>query len=156
MKGCILASAVVFPVILYLAGAGIFLLIFNFAFGGQLRYPVSLAVLLYAFVPGVVAGLLSVPVILSRESFDLKEVQTGRVLASNLGVLAPEDASPRLVALLSSVDAFSIWSLILMILGYHIAARVSKGAAAAVVITLWVILVGIQVFFAGFQPRAGG
>ena len=156
MKGCIIASAVVFPVLLYLAGAGIFLLVFNFAFGGQLRYPVSLSVLLYSYMPAVLAGLLSIPVILSRESFEMKEVQTGRVLASNLGFLAPEDASPRLVALLSSVDVFSIWSLILLILGYHIAARVSKGVAAAVVLSLWVVLTGIQVLLAGFQAGAGG
>lgn len=153
MKGCTIVSIVVFPVVLWLVGAAFFLL-FNL-FGGQLRYPVSLSVLLHSFMPGVVSALLSIPVILSRESFTMKELQSGgRVLKSNLAFLAPEDAGPRLVALLSSLDLFAIWTMVLMVLGYHVAARVSKATAASVVLALWVLLVAIQVLFAGFQPGA--
>ena len=77
-------------------------MIFNL-FGGQLRYKTSLSVVSYATMPAVLMALLSIPVILSRPELEMTQLQSGRVLASNLAFLAPEDASPRLVALLGSL-----------------------------------------------------
>ncbi|HSG39756.1 MAG TPA: YIP1 family protein [Thermoanaerobaculia bacterium] len=153
MKGCAAVSAIVFPVILVLVLAGIYM-IFNL-FGGQLRYKTSLSVVSYATMPAVLMALLSIPVILSRPELEMAQLQSGRVLASNLAFLAPEDASPRLVALLGSLDFFSLWSLVLTIVGFHLAARVSKTTAAGVSIAVWVLGVLFAVAMAGFRPQGG-
>jgi hypothetical protein len=150
MKGCAAVSAIVFPVILVLVLAGIYM-VFNL-FGGQLRYKTSLAVVAYAAMPAVVMALLSVPVILSKPELDMQQLQSGRVLASNLSFLAPEGASPRLVALLGSLDFFSLWSLVLTIVGFHLAARVSKGTAAGVAIAVWLLITLFGVAMAGLRP----
>ncbi len=150
MKGCAAVSAIVFPVIMVLVFAGIYM-IFNL-FGGQLRYKTSLSVVAYASMPAAIMALLSIPVILSRQELDMVQLQSGRVLASNLAFFAPEDASPRLVALLGSLDFFSLWSLILTIIGFHLAARVSKVTAAAVSSVVWVLVVLFGVAMAGLRP----
>lgn len=120
-------------------------------FGGRLRYPVSFSVLLHSGIPSLLKALLSLPVLFSRESLTLQEIQGG-LLKSNLAAFAPEDAGPRLLVVLGSLDVFTIWSLALMILGYSIAARVSKGAAASLVIGGWALLTLIGVLFAGLSP----
>lgn len=150
MKGCAAVSAIVFPIIMMLVLAGIYM-VFNL-FGGQLKYKTSLAVVSYASMPAVVMALLSIPVILSKPELDMQQLQTGRVLASNLSFLAPEGASPRLVALLGGLDFFSLWSVILTIIGFHLAARVSKGTAAAVAIAVWVLSILFAVAMAGLRP----
>lgn len=153
MKGCTIVTIVGAPVLFILVLAAIYL-VFNLM-GGQLRYPASLSVVLHAAMPGVVAALLTIPVILSRESLTVREMQ-GRVLKSNLAFLAPEDAGPRLVALLASFDFFTLWSLVLSIIGFHIVAKVSKTTAAVVAIGLWILTVLLGVALAGLRGPQGG
>ena len=50
-------------------------------------------------------------------------------------------ANPVLHSLLQSLDAFSIWVIVLLVLGYAIAAKVSRGKAAGLVVTLWALYV---------------
>jgi hypothetical protein len=154
MLGCQTAVVFLGSTALYFAGAGFFLL-FNL-FGGRLRYKTSLSVLLHAMMPFALSCVLAVPIVLSRESISLEEVRGGGgLLPSNLAVLAPEDAGPRLLALLSSVDFFTIWVLILLTIGYSIAARVSRTTAAVTVVLLWAVLVLAKVGLAGLGPMGG-
>jgi len=51
-------------------------------------------------MPMAVSCLLLIPVVLSRSSITIDELRSGGLLPSNLTVLAPEDAGPRLLALL--------------------------------------------------------
>jgi hypothetical protein len=126
--------------IIYLLVALVFMVVFK-VLGGDLTFVKSLAVVVHGMLPRGVAGLLSIPVILGRDDFDFEELQDGSVLASNLAAFAPEDAGPGLMALLSSFDLFSVWAVVLLVIGYAIAARVSKGAAAGGVVGLWLIYV---------------
>jgi hypothetical protein len=152
--GCGAAAVILMPPIILLIVAGIYM-VFNL-FGGELRYPVSLSVLGYSAVPSMITLLLSIPVILARASLTTEEVQSGRVLKSNLAFLAPEGASPVVSTLLSNLDLFALWGLVLSIIGYHVAAKVKKGTAAAVVIALWLVGVGIQVGLVSLRGLSGG
>lgn len=152
--GCVAVTAIGGPLVIWLIVAGIYM-VFNL-FGGELRYPVSLSVLLYGSMPAGIAGLLSIPVILARDEMSMSELQSGRFLQSNLGFLAPEGASAALTALLSAFDLFSLWGVVLLIIGYHAAARVKKGTAATVVIALWLLGVGLQVGLASLRGLQGG
>lgn len=109
-------------------------------FGSDLSYPESLSVTLHALMPMAVSALLSLPLVLSRETLNAEESQRG-VLLSNLAVLAPEGAGPAVKSLLGSVDFFTLWVLILLSLGYRTVARVSTTAAAGTVVILWLLLV---------------
>ena len=153
MKGCFGVAFVVGPILMVLIFAGVYM-IFNL-FGGQLRYKTSLSVVLYASMPGLVKALLTLPVVFSRKEISMEELQRGQVLKSSLAFLAPEDAGPRLLVLLSSIDFFTLWSVVLTIIGFHIAARVSKTTAAAVSIAVWLLLILFGVVMAGFAPQGG-
>ena len=153
MVGCYAAAGAVAWVAGLLILSAIFL-VFNL-FGGQLRYVTSLSVLLHAMMPFAVSTLLGIPVILSREAISMEEVQQGGLLPSSLGILAPEDASPRLLALLTSFEFFTFWTLILLIIGYQIAARVSRTTATVTVLVLWALTVLLRVGLAGFSPMGG-
>ena len=153
-KGCGMAAALGLPVVFFFLIPAIFL-VFNLL-GGQIGYKKSLAVSLHAMMPSAVSAILSIPVLLSRESLTLEEVEAQTVLKSNLAFLAPEGAAKALVALLASIDLFSIWMLVLFVIGYQIAAKVSKKTAALVVVGLWALAVLLRVGFAALGSLQGG
>jgi len=116
--------------------------------GSEVDYVPSLSVTAHAWMPQVVSALLSIPVILSRPSLGYEDTRNG-FLKSNLGafVSTPEMSAP-LTAVLSSLDVFSLWTLILFILGFKEVAKVSMAKAAGTMIILWLLFVGIKVGFA--------
>lgn len=138
-----IASIVVLAPAFYFLIPAIFLLL-NLV-GGELDYKKSLAVTLHAYMPYALAALLTLPVIFSRGEISLKEMQAGALLHSNLGFLASEADQPVAHALLASVDLFVLWSVALFILGYQVAARVSRKVAATTVISLWLLVVALRV-----------
>lgn len=133
-----------FGLFAYLLVALLFWASFRLA-GGELGFPQSFSVTLHGFVPQGLSALLSIPVVLSQESIDPEAAQGGSFLASNLRFLSPEDASQAEVTLLSSLDLFSLWTVVLLILGYSVVARVSKGVAGGVVVVGWALWIGIKI-----------
>lgn len=108
--------------------------------GADLDYRQSLSVTLHAMMPQAVSQVLSLPVILSRSTLPFERLQTG-LLASNLSFLAPEDAGLRELALYSSFDLFSLWTAVLLAIGYGVVAGVSKAKAAGTVAGLWLLYI---------------
>lgn len=113
--------------------------------GGELPYKASLATAVHGLVPSGVSALLTLPVVLSRGDLSYEEVRSSGILASNAAAFAPEETAPALLALLSSLDVFTIWSVILLSIGYSVVAGVSRGKAAAVVIGLWIAFILFKV-----------
>jgi hypothetical protein len=116
--------------------------------GSDLSYKDSLATTLHASMPAVIAMLLSIPVILGKESLGYEDTKTGSFLASSLALFAPEDAPGWLNALLASVDFFSLWALALTIIGFRAVARLSTKMVAVTAIVLWLLFVGLRVGWA--------
>lgn len=135
----------VFSLVVYLVIAALFFGAFRFFGGSEIPYKTSFAVTLHGLMPALVAALLTLPVILSREHINLKDAQSGNLLASNLGAFAPESLGTAARSLLSSLDFFSLWSILLLIIGYRLAAKVSTATAATVVVVLWALYVAAKV-----------
>lgn len=154
------ATATIGPVVGVIATAGGLLLLaalfmsFNLL-GGNLGYKTSLAVTLHAMLPWALASLLVIPIVLGRGSVTMAEIQGQTVLPSNLASFAPEDAGPQLKVLLGSFDLFTLWTIALLVLGYSIAARVSRGMAAGMIVGLWLLWVAIKVGIASFAGGMG-
>lgn len=113
----------------------------RFVGGSEVGFGGVWSTVLHATVPAaVLKSVLSIPVILSRDSFDPRAVQEAAgFLPSNLAFLAPEEASVWLTVILQRLDLFSIWTLILLVIGLAIVARISKGLAAGLVVTAWIV-----------------
>jgi hypothetical protein len=135
----------IFVAVAYLLTALLFFGAFRFFGGSELSFKSSFATTVHGFMPGMVGALLTLPVILTHQHLKLKDVQGGNLLASNVGAFAPDTVGPAARALLSSVDFFSIWTLILLVIGYKASAKVSTANAATVAVVLWALFVGIKV-----------
>ena len=63
--------------------------------------------------------------------------------------------SPALIAFLSNIDVFTLWSLVLIAVGVAVTYQVKPGKAVAITVLYWVIglilLVGFAALGAAFQ-----
>ena len=128
-----------------------FALIYWLAFkllGADFSYKSSLSVVLHATMPVLISFLLSLPVILSKSSLVFNDIKTGSFLASSLAVMAPEDAPAWVTAALASVEFFSLWGLVLTIIGFRAVSRLSTKVVATTAIVIWLIAVGLRVGWA--------
>ncbi len=109
------------------------------AFGWDTSFGQAFGATTHAFLPGILASILLIPVIWSRESVDPRSM--GDLLRSNPGFLVDRDSAKVVHSLLQSLDILSIWSLYLFTVGFAAAARVGQKKAAAVIVTLWLLYV---------------
>lgn len=144
------AGPLVFGPLAYLLMALLFWVMLKLL-GGEFSYKTSFATTLHGLMPNAVSALLTMPVILSRNELDMDQVNTGTLLASNLGAFAPEETSNIMRTLLASVDVFSIWSVVLLTIGFSVVGSVSRGKAAATVIALWIVYILIKIGGAALQ-----
>jgi hypothetical protein len=124
--------------------------------GGQLGFKRSLAVVSHGMMPWVVSALLSIPVVMSADRIGGEQLESGSYLQSSLAALASEDAGPVLIALLSKLDVFTLWSVVLLAIGYRFAAKVPPRTAALTVGLLWAVYVCINVGFAALGAAFAG
>jgi hypothetical protein len=119
---------------------GIFSLIywasFNFGLGAKTTYGQVFAVSMYASLPRLLTGLLSILTLLFGNSADSYDARNP--VGTNLAYYLP-DSGPALKAALGFFDIIGIWQLALLVIGMAIVAKVSTGKAAAVVVGWWVL-----------------
>ena len=154
-KGFGMGCSVVIPPIAYLLSALVLMAGFKLA-GGEIGFKTSFSVTLHGMMPWAIAALLLLPVVLAQEAVDFKALQAQTLLASSAAAFLPADASPVLVALVGSIDVFSFWSIALLIIGFAIAARVSRGPAATTVILAWLFWIAVKVALAWAGSAFGG
>ena len=124
-------------------------------FGGSLSFGQSFSTTVHAMMPQAIKGILSIPVILGRSSFSYEDLKSGSILKSNLGAVAGEETGPLVLALLSSLDVFTLWSVSLLIIGFSIVGKVSKGTAAMATLALWLIWILIKIGLASLGGLGG-
>ncbi len=139
----------VFTLIVCAIFAGVLLATFKFGFGASdLQFKQAYAITMFAFLPGVVKVLLSMLLIAigSGEGFTFQNP-----IASNLGGLV-DPSSAFLHSVLTSIDFFTIWTLVLTGIGYACVTKVKRGTAMGVVFGWWAAMVllsaGIGALFA--------
>jgi hypothetical protein len=93
-------------------------------------------------MPQVLSSIVGTIILIARGGLiDPQEIAT--IVKTNPGFLANPKTQPMLFALLSSLDIFTIWTLVLLIIGFALLSRSSKGKAAAIVIGWWVVFTGL-------------
>jgi hypothetical protein len=115
---------------------------FNFGLGAKTTFGQMFAVCMYASLPRLLTGILSILTLLfgnSADSYDMRNP-----VGTNLAYFMP-DSGPALKAALGFFDLIGLWQLALLVIGTAIVAKVSTGKAAAVVIGWWVLGLFISV-----------
>ena len=115
---------------------------FNFGLGTQTTFGEMFCLWMYCSLPKLLTGLLTIVTLHiggNAEGFDLKNP-----VGTNLSYYLP-DIAPWLKSALGFFDVIGIWSLVLLVMGTAIVAKVSRGRAAAVVVGWWVLILLISV-----------
>jgi Yip1 domain len=117
-------------------GALLYWASFNFGLGARTTYGQMFAVSMYASLPRLFTGLLTIVTLwfgADAEGYDIRNP-----VGTNPAYFMP-DAGPAIKAALGFFDVIGIWVLVLLIIGTAIVAKVPRGKAAAVVIGWWVV-----------------
>jgi hypothetical protein len=117
-------------------------------FGGRFSFKQSFAIVAHASLIGVIASILGVIVLFAKpvEDFDVQNP-----LAFNLGAFLPAETAKWLVALASSFDLFTFWSIGLLATGYAAASGKMKFSKALTAVVLpWAVYVVLKVGWAAF------
>jgi hypothetical protein len=126
----------VFILVFVAAFALIYWASFNFGLGASTTFGQMFAVCMYASLPRLLIGLLTIVTLLfgnSPEGYDMRNP-----VGTNLAYFMP-DSGPALKAALGFFDVIGLWQLALLVIGTAIVAKVSKGKAAAVIVGWWVV-----------------
>lgn len=138
------AEGVVVPFVIALVVALVFWGAFNLMGTARTTFKTSLAIVAYAGMPWAIHGLLSILILFLK---DVSTVDLQNIVASNPGALMPDDASKWLTALLSSIDIFAIWNMILLAIGFSATnpKKLKFGGAFVTVLVVWLIYVAAKV-----------
>ena len=113
--------------------------------GSELTYKQSLATYVHGYLPLAVHALLAVLVLWGRGDLSYEEITARDFLASHLGVFAPEDSGLVLRSFLTGIDFFTLWSVVLLAIGYRVVAKVSAVTAGVVATVFWLLALGLRV-----------
>ena len=110
---------------------------FNFGFGAELTFSQCLAVCMYASLPGILKVLIAILAIAvgGGEAFTFQNP-----VASNLSGLV-DPSSHFLYSIATSIDVFTIWTLVLTGVGISCLTKLKRGTCLGVVFGWWAILV---------------
>ena len=114
--------------------------------GGEGGYRQSFSATLYAWMPMVLFSIIMTIIIVARGSVDPTEMAT--VVKSSPAFLVDIKEQPVLASLLGSFDIFTIWMLVLLIIGFAPLSKLSRTKVAAIVLTLWAAVIIVKLGFA--------
>ncbi len=140
--------AVGIPLVALIVG-GILMLVMTSMMGAQVTFKQSLAIVSYAFLTGLVTTVLSIIVmyVKSPEDFDIQHP-----LAFNGGAFVPSGSPAWLMALASSIDIFTFWTMALMAVGYAATTRKLKWSKAFTgILMAWAVWVAVKVCWSAFR-----
>lgn len=132
------------PVVGELIFATIYMLAFNVFKGASIRFGTSFAIVSYAFVPNIIASILTIIILYFKRA---GEVDPQRLAATNVAAFLSADAPKWLVGLGGSIDIIWFWVMALLAIGFAAAnpKKITKGGAFAIVFGLWVAWVAVKV-----------
>ncbi|HEX6160567.1 MAG TPA: Yip1 family protein [Thermoanaerobaculia bacterium] len=140
-------------VIGYLIMAGLLLVAFRLM-GGEGNYKQAFSTTLYAWLPQVILTLVATIVVALRGTFDPEQAAT--LVRSNPAFLVDLKEHPLLFTLLASFDVFTIWTVVLLTLGFAALSKLSRQTSAVIVLVLWAVWIVIKVGFAALGTLMGG
>lgn len=124
--------------------AAIFLAAFNVVSGTKIGFSTSLGIVAHSWLPYLVSGLLGILILFLK---DPSTIDLQNLVASNPGALLADNSPKWLVSLLTSLDVFTLWVLVLQALGYSATnpKKIPFARAFATVLAVWAFYVLVKV-----------
>jgi hypothetical protein len=139
----ILAASPITILIVTAVFAGILLATMNFGFGGKASFWPMFAVSMYAGLPAVLKYILGTAAIFA--GLDAESFKINNFAGTNIGYYLPADTSKPLMALATSLDVITIWSLVLTGIGISIVAGTKRSSGMIAIFAWWAlgVLIGV-------------
>jgi len=135
----IMAATPFLALIFQAAVAGILLATINFGFGGKANFWQTYAVCWFAGLPGLIKFILGTIALFA--GMDPESFKINNFAGTNLGYYLPPETSKPLLALATSLDVVTIWTLVLTAIGISIVAGTKRSAGYIAVFAWWIVVV---------------
>jgi len=135
----------IWGILFYVIIAGVLLLAHRLM-GGEGNFAQAFSATLYAWIPQAINSIIVAIVAFAKGEIDPSTMAT--LVKSNPAFLVDMKEHPVLFSALSSIDIFTIWTVILLIIGFAALSRFSKAKSAAIVISLWLVAIVVKLGFA--------
>ena len=133
---------VAWPILQALIVGGTLLLAYNVIGGANARFGTSLGIASHAFFPWILYSLLFILILYLKTP---GTVDLENPIATNVGAFLPESTPKALMALGRSIDIFSIWTLLLISIGFAaVNPKKLKGKALSIAIAVWAVYVALK------------
>lgn len=139
--------------ILFMVVAAVLLIAFKL-FAGEGTFVQYLSVVLYGWIPMHLQGILTTALVSTRGLIEQEEMVS--VVRSNPGFLLDPKTSPVAFAFVSSLDLFTIWTLVLLTIGCAFVAKRSRKTSGAIVVALWAVVILFKVAMAAIRGGGAG
>jgi hypothetical protein len=121
-----------------LIGSLVLWLTFKLALGGETTFGQAYAITMYSWLPGIISAILGTVALFAGanpEGFDISNP-----VGTNLGYyLDPETTGKFVRGMASSLDILSIWTIVLIGIGYASTSKV-KRSTAIIVVAVWFLV----------------
>jgi hypothetical protein len=127
--------------------AGVMMLAYNLLAGAHATFSQSLAIVSHTLMVGLVSTPIFLLVVFLR---DKGSIDPNNPVATNLGAFLPEESAKWLMTLCKSIDIFTIWTLILIAIGFAaVNPKKLKGAKSYIIaFSIWAALVVVKTLWA--------
>ena len=129
----------VMGLIFALIAAAILMVSFNFGLGAQASFTQYLAVWFYAGLPLLLKYVLAAITLFAGATADQFDIRNP--VGTNVGWYLSSDIPLWVRTMFSSIDIFTIWTVVLLVLGCATVARVKRSSSAFIVIGWWVLII---------------
>jgi hypothetical protein len=129
----------IFGLIVTAVIAGVLLATINFGFGGKAKFWEAFAVCYFGSLPGLIKVILGIAALLAGaapESFNSRNFS-----GTNIGYYLSPDTNKAILALATSLDVITIWTLVLYSIGFSIIAGTKRSAGYIAVFGWWILIV---------------
>jgi Yip1 domain len=130
----------------YAVFAGVLFATLKFGVSAEVKYKTLFALVVYTRLPQLLGTLLAIVSLLAGVSSDGFNIENA--VATNPGYFIGPEGSPVLRALLTPLDIFNLWTLILTAIGITCISKVKRGTAFAVVFGWFALVVLARVVLA--------
>ncbi len=115
--------------------------------GGEADYVQTLSTTLHSYWPGSLVGMVLMAVLIQRVGM-VPQNELTNVVKASLGAFLSPDSPAWLTAVASSISIFNIWTVILLIIGFTVVGKISRGKAAVVTLVPWGVYLVVKAGFA--------
>ena len=105
--------------------------------GSDSDYQKTLSTTLHGYWPPTAVALVLTAILVQRID-KVPQNELANVVKANLGAFLSPDTPAWLAGVASTLSIFNIWIVVLLIIGFAAAGRLSKGKAAAVALVPWI------------------